>query len=669
MNVIVIFIILGVVLALAGAALGALAVLFEFLGSLIKELTSTFDNLVSKIKNSYCDLLMPPQGIILEIPEQLTDLLAKANALEGNYLFSCNNNYKATFSDFPAIPKLPIVPIFENLQLPPLGRINITASEHGVTNALSAHEVNSLHLSSKLDEIMLGKFKISLHKDSFDEFPDCPLFIPPPPPPTSPQLNSLLIGESEIPKPTLNLPLVQFDGFKGWLLNKHYENLCNSCYEKQIKDFIKTSDARDSLIALHKKRNEELKHDNELAEKNHELAKLKYDSLLRKYDGIKLDTKQQYDLRKQLYEKRIHEYCDDIDIQCANQNNFLENCRKNYGTFDNDGVESYFDLLLKRISLPKAIPREWKLGYSADNKILIVDYQFPYLPTLEILKLVELKSRNEWKQVNKTERKSLASIIHPALSIKLAYEIARHDNLNAVEAIVINGWLRYPDQATGNIKETYCSSILCQKNELLQLNLQSIDPIKSFQSFKGRSSGESFDVVPITPIISMDTQDSRFVDAKEVLSHLQQGENIATMDWESFEHLVRQLFEKLYAEHGAEVKITQASRDLGVDAVIFDPTPIKGGKTVIQAKRYVNVVDVSAVRDLFGTVHNEGANKGILVTTSYFGPESYEFAKDKPLELINGQQLLGLLEQFGYNKVRINLEEARVINKELMSRY
>ena len=35
------------------------------------------------------------------------------------------------------------------------------------------------------------------------------------------------------------------------------------------------------------------------------------------------------------------------------------------------------------------------------------------------------------------------------------------------------------------------------------------------------------------------------------------------------------------------------------------------GKTVIQAKRYVNTVDVSAVRDLYGTVHNEGASRGI----------------------------------------------------------
>jgi restriction system protein len=33
---------------------------------------------------------------------------------------------------------------------------------------------------------------------------------------------------------------------------------------------------------------------------------------------------------------------------------------------------------------------------------------------------------------------------------------------------------------------------------------------------------------------------------------------------------------------------------------------------------------------------NEGANKGILVCTSSYGPDAYGFAKDKPIELIDG---------------------------------
>ena len=66
---------------------------------------------------------------------------------------------------------------------------------------------------------------------------------------------------------------------------------------------------------------------------------------------------------------------------------------------------------------------------------------------------------------------------------------------------------------------------------------------------------------------------------------------------------------------------------------------------VIQAKRYKNTVGVSAVRDLFGTLKNEGANKGILVTTSGYGHASFEFARNKPIELIDGSNLLYLLAE------------------------
>ena len=93
------------------------------------------------------------------------------------------------------------------------------------------------------------------------------------------------------------------------------------------------------------------------------------------------------------------------------------------------------------------------------------------------------------------------------------------------------------------------------------------------------------------------------------------------MRWEDFEHLVRQLFEWEFARNGAEVKVTRASRDRGVDAIVFDPDPLRGGKYIIQAKRYTRLVDVASVRDLYGTVVNEGANRGILVTTSNYGPD------------------------------------------------
>jgi restriction system protein len=74
-------------------------------------------------------------------------------------------------------------------------------------------------------------------------------------------------------------------------------------------------------------------------------------------------------------------------------------------------------------------------------------------------------------------------------------------------------------------------------------------------------------------------------------------------------------------------------------------------------------VDVSSVRDLFGTVQAEGANRGILVTTSQFGPDAYEFAKDKNITLMDGNNLLHLFERHGYT-FRIDLEEARQLSSD-----
>jgi restriction system protein len=153
-------------------------------------------------------------------------------------------------------------------------------------------------------------------------------------------------------------------------------------------------------------------------------------------------------------------------------------------------------------------------------------------------------------------------------------------------------------------------------------------------------------------------EDARFVSSYDVASTLDESFNLAAMGWEDFEHLIRELFEQEFSVNGGEVKVTQASRDGGVDAVAFDPDPIRGGKIVIQAKRYTNTVGVSAVRDLYGTVLNEGATKGILVTTSDYGPDSYAFAAGKPLVLLSGANLSHMLQKHGH-KARIDLREAK----------
>lgn len=191
-----------------------------------------------------------------------------------------------------------------------------------------------------------------------------------------------------------------------------------------------------------------------------------------------------------------------------------------------------------------------------------------------------------------------------------------------------------------------------------RIDLSKVEPKACFKQLKGISAAKLSGITPVAPIARLSTEDARFVASHEVISHLDEGVNLASIRWEDFEHLVREIFEREFAVEGGEVKVTRASADGGVDAVVFDPDPIRGGKIVIQAKRYTATVGVSAVRDLYGTMLNEGAMKGILVTTSDYGPDSYSFARDKPITLLTGGNLLQLMERHGH-KARIDLAEAR----------
>ncbi len=312
------------------------------------------------------------------------------------------------------------------------------------------------------------------------------------------------------------------------------------------------------------------------------------------------------------------------------------------------------------MSMPDSVPRLWNVDFDKDEHILIVEIGLPDIVHRPPVKTVLLKSGAVKKPLNQAERKEFIPRVHPASLLRAAYEIFRNDITETIRLLVLNGWVRFSDPTTGIETTAYTASLMVERHNMKFLNLLKVDPVAAFQSLNGKSAGKLIEIIPIEPVLALERKDSRFVDAKEVLKALDIASNLAAMDWQDFEHLIRELFEKEFAGRGAEVKITQASKDRGVDAIAFDPDPIRGGKYVIQAKRYTNTVDVSSVRDLCAVVRKEGASRGILVTTSTYGAEAYAFANNEPVTLLNGAELLGLLRKHGYT-FRIDLLEARQI--------
>ena len=343
--------------------------------------------------------------------------------------------------------------------------------------------------------------------------------------------------------------------------------------------------------------------------------------------------------------------------------------RADYERWDGtDGrpVEEHAELVLNGSEYPDWVEVDFDLGFNVDTKTLVVEYRLPTeesMPTVRGVTYVQ--SRDELKQTHISARDKDAlyeSVLHQ-MALRTIHELYEADEVEAFDAIVFNGWIDSVDRATGQRGESCIMSVQAPRDEFLGLNLSEIEPKACYRALKGVSAAKLATLTPVQPILQLDTGDRRFVEGRDIAQDLSAESNLATMDWESFEHLVREIFEQEFVTEGGEVKVTQASRDGGVDAIAFDPDPIRGGKYVIQAKRYTRTVGVAAVRDLYGTVMHEGADRGILVTTSDYGADSVSFAKDKPLTLINGAQLLSLLEKHGH-RARIDLEEARTLQAD-----
>lgn len=384
--------------------------------------------------------------------------------------------------------------------------------------------------------------------------------------------------------------------------------------------------------------------------------------LLRRIEGVNRRITNLNQKRIIYYEKQYSEResaSNAYEEKCLQQANQCKNILSRYAENTKSGLENHFENVLGCLNLPEGLPRDWSSQYDPAEGIFILDFQLPNIVSCPPVKIVQLSGRSTTKELNKSEIKLLVPKIHPAILIRVAFEIFRNDPKNFIKLLCINGMVTFDDPRIGIEKKACVASLMVERSQVEGIVLEKVDPIEAFKALKGSSAHHPTDIIPIIPLLKLNTNDSRFIDAKEVLEGLSTGSNLAAMDWHDFEHLIRELFEKEFSTQGSVVKVTQSSHDRGVDAIAFDPDPIRGGKFLIQAKRYTNVVGVSAVRDLYGAVQKEGANRGILITTSHYGRDAITFKEGLPLTLLDGQELLGMLSKHGYESCRIDIAEAK----------
>ena len=125
---------------------------------------------------------------------------------------------------------------------------------------------------------------------------------------------------------------------------------------------------------------------------------------------------------------------------------------------------------------------------------------------------------------------------------------------------------------------------------------------------------------------------------KKLLDKQKDIESIRVLSWKQFEELVGEA----YRRQGYTVLENEgAGPDGGVDLWLRKD----GNRYLVQCKQWKTLkVGVKVVREMYGLVAAHQAAGAIIISSGMFTQEAKTFARNKPLDLVEGQQLAAMIE-------------------------
>jgi restriction system protein len=204
-------------------------------------------------------------------------------------------------------------------------------------------------------------------------------------------------------------------------------------------------------------------------------------------------------------------------------------------------------LVLDQSEYSAVVPRNYDLAYHPETKTIVAEMQLPApadIPTVKSSRFVATTGEIKTTEISQMEHRTLYEDTCYQICLRTIHELLEADTRDNLDRVVFNGFIDTIDPATDQKKVAVILSIGVGREEFLALNLGAVDPKACFKALKGTSAANLVRLAPVAPVVMIDRTDRRFIDGREVSVPEDGSMNLAAMDWEDFEHLVRDLFDR-----------------------------------------------------------------------------------------------------------------------------
>ena len=324
---------------------------------------------------------------------------------------------------------------------------------------------------------------------------------------------------------------------------------------------------------------------------------------------------------------------------------------------DRESVRYYLELVLAGTLLPDDVPHAAEVAYSPRGEQAVVRFELPSIDVIPAMKSYTYIATTATLREKERPATQIAQLYRSVISqITLLYMRNIFDSEPELDNVELGGHVRSVNPATGQREYPCLISIATDRSTYLGLNMRDVEPDVCLRHLNALVSHHPQRLEPVTPIRDFDLARYSFIEAVDVVASLDSRTDLTKISPTEFEHFVRQLFEA----SGLEGWTTERSGDDGVDAVVINRDSMVGGLTIVQAKRYTNVIGVSHIRELVGAMDEKRAGRGILVTTSWFASGCKIKARDNGrIQLIEGSELVHLVKEHLHKDVLVAPPAAR----------